>query len=292
MSRSSDAPWLVVGGSGAVGRFLLRALAERGQATWALSRDPPPDWARGWHAIEWRRGALADAAELIACAPVLLSAGPLDALADACAAQPPPPGARVVALSSLSILWKAASPDPEERRLAQCLVRAEQRLATACSAASLQLLRAGLIWGAGVDRSLSALLRLARRWGGLPWPQAARGLRQPVHAADLAQALLIAAVRPETTPHALHLPGPDALPFDRMLDRMLAAAAPTLQRWPLPCPRWAAVLAWRCAGRHRSTLTPLLRAFNDQSAAADDWRRLNLQPRGFDPTPMDFVAWS
>lgn len=282
-------PWLVLGGSGAVGRFLLRELARRGQPTLALSRQAPPSWARDWPGIEWRRGALEDSGALLREAAVLLSAGPLDAFASACTRYPPSRECRVVALSSLSVVWKRASPDPGERALVERLVRAEEALLAACAdlCHGPRLLRVGLIYGAGIDRSLQVLLNLARRLHGLPWPRGARGRRQPVHAEDLARAMLAAAHR-EAPPTHLALPGPEAVPFDVLIDRMLAAAAPGLRRWPLPLPRGVSDLA----ARHVARLAPLARAYTDQCAAADDWQRLGLVPRDFNPTPLDFVAWS
>ena len=48
--------------------------------------------------------------------------------------------------------------------------------------------RPTLIYGAGTDRSLAPIARFARRWRVLPVPLGANGLRQPVHARDLAAA--------------------------------------------------------------------------------------------------------
>ena len=54
-----------------------------------------------------------------------------------------------------------------------------------------------MIYGAPGDRNLSRLLVLLRRTPVLPVPASA-GLQQPVHVADVADAVLAAAERPGT----------------------------------------------------------------------------------------------
>ncbi len=289
-----DAPLdaIVVGGSGAVGRFLLRRLADRGARVLALSRRAPPTWSTGFAGLDWQRGGLPDTA-LADLPPArrLFSAGPLDAFADACVRGLPPGIEAVVALSSLSIVWKAAAGHPAERALAGHLLDAERRLQATLAAGEARcvLLRPGLLYGAGVDRSLTPLRRAAWRLGVLPWPRGARGRRAPVHVDDLAAAMLAAAVRAPRP--ILDLPGASTLGFDVLVDRVLATLAPAPRRLALPCPRWLPRLLSRLPGRAGRLASMTERAFLDQLADPDDWRALGLSPRPFDPRPEDFTAW-
>ena len=91
----------------------------------------------------------------------------------------------------MSAETKSASPDLAERALAETLRKAEQRLLRSAAARGIActLLRPTLIYGGGPDRSLVPIARLALRWRVLPIPLGASGLRQPVHAADLAGAV-------------------------------------------------------------------------------------------------------
>src|SRR5262249_7054235 len=85
---------------------------------------------------------------------------------------------------------KARSDDAHERDIAARLVEAEASIAEAArrNASAATVLRASLIYGAGLDRSLTPIVRFAPRWRVSPLAPGAHGLRQPVHARDLAGA--------------------------------------------------------------------------------------------------------
>src|SRR5436190_4261923 len=221
MLSPARARWAVLGASGQIGHFLIERLAHAGESALALSRRAPEAGARR-DGIPWLRGDL-DTAMPGLEVERLLSAGPLDAFARWFA----DPSARVacgavVAFSSTSVETKSDSNDPAERALADRLSQAESQLAEACArrGTALLLLRPTLIYGCGLDRNLTRLAEAARRFRVLPLPRSANGLRQPVHADDLA-ALAIAAV-PAPGTHAYALPGGETLAFREMARRVLA----------------------------------------------------------------------
>src|SRR5262249_25471216 len=82
----------------------------------------------------------------------------------------------------------------------------------------------------GTDRSLAPIARLACRWRLLPVPPGAHGLRQPVHAMDLAAACLAVLERPATHGKTYPVGGGERLSFSNMLWRVRAA----LPLWVLP----------------------------------------------------------
>jgi hypothetical protein len=290
----ADDECLVLGGSGAVGRFLLRRMALAGQRAAVLSRAPAPVWSTTWRGLRWRRGDL-DTLHLPPGRRLVLSAGPLDALARGLPAWPLAAGSRVVALSSMSAVWKIDSPNPAERALADALLASERVLQAHCARASitLVLLRPTLIYGAGIDRSLSPLLRLARRWHRLPWPRAARGRRQPVHADDVAAALLAGAVGPNPAAEPVPLPGGSCLAYDAVIDCLLDRLAPGCRRLPFPVPLPDPLLARLAAGRGRlaATAAQLWRARADQLADPAGWSLFDHRPRAFMPEKADFEPW-
>jgi nucleoside-diphosphate-sugar epimerase len=285
--------WLVFGGSGAVGRFLLRRMHARGLEACVVSRSAAPPWARLFDSLHWQAASLESLPAPVATRPLhVLSAGPLDAFAAWLQRSPLPPASRVVALSSMSVDWKRESPHPPERALAQRLAAAEQAVRHAvaddCHAV---LLRPTLIYGAGIDHSLSPLLRHARRWGWLPWPRRARGLRQPVHADDVAAAML-AAIDMAPDHSILPLPGGETLPYDAVVDRLLRLAAPA-RRIALPLPLGDRLLRRIAArGDRAGALAAVLwRAGQDQLASHAAWPALALRPRRFEPERHDFLPW-
>jgi nucleoside-diphosphate-sugar epimerase len=293
MSPSPSNPrrgsWLLFGATGAVGGFLLQRLQRAGIGVCALSRQTPA--LAESSGVQWIAGSLEHAPVLAlhlqaGFAPqVVACAGPLDAFADWLARHPPASGTRVLALSSLSADYKRESLQPDERALADRLIAAEALLQQTCIGvgARATVLRAGLIYGTGVDRSLSPLLRAARRWRVLPWPGAANGRREPVHADDLAAALLAAADLRDPAPELLRLPGPEQIGWIEMLRRTfsLEPTPPRLLVLPTPGLRRLAAYFATGVGRLGRIASTVHRLHLDQCAASSDWAQLGLRPRDF-----------
>lgn len=269
-------PLLVFGLSGQLGDALRR----RGLPlpALALSRNPPASEPR----IDWQRGSLASFDDTH-CYEAAISLGPLDAFARAVAEGRVRAG-RIVAFGSTSVHVKSRSPDAAERDVAARLAEAEAALFAACraSGATAVVLRPTLVWGMGRDATLSRVVGLARRWPVLPLPLGAPGLRQPVHADDLAAAAQAAL----DTAHsgAFDLPGAERLTFGEMLRRSVRAAAPACRPVPLPWPLFAA------AGRALPRLRGLASRLADDLVFDDSPARetLGWAPRGFAPTAGDF----
>lgn len=225
----SDLSSLVVfGASGVVGEFLLPQLAARGERVFAISRGDRAN-AAGVKDVEWSRGDLFGEVPELPQAGTVLSLGPLDAFAAWFARAAPASVCRVVALSSMSAESKRDSVDAAERDLSQRLRDCEALLMQAARerGADCTILRPTLIYGGGRDRSLAPIARFARRWRVLPVPQGATGLRQPVHAADLAAACLAVLANPYTFGKIYPLGGGERLRFDAMLAR-IAVGPPRL----------------------------------------------------------------
>jgi len=222
---------LVFGASGAVGRFLLPRLAPL-YTVRPVSRQP-----RG---RDWVVGELNDPTLRWPPADSVVSLGPLDAFAAAFERARPAGLRRAIALSSMSAESKSASPDPAERALATRLAEAEQRLLRAGAAAgvAVTVFRPTLIYGAGTDASLAPLARFARRWRVLPIPLGASGLRQPVHADDLAAAVVAALDVAATHGNVYPLGGGERLSAQQMFRRLATAVS----AWALPVPIPVALL--------------------------------------------------
>lgn len=224
---------VVFGASGAIGQFLLPRLATAGLEVVAVSRRPRQAMPEG---PRWLVGDLSRHLPALGDPEILLSAGPLDAFASCFACNPKWRPARIVAISSLSVESKRDSADDGERTLAARLAAAEAELQEAARArgSSLTILRPTLVYGSGRDRSLAPLVGFARRWRVFPRVPGARGLRQPVHADDVAAACMAALAAPCSAGMTYAIGGGERLSFAAMLERLRASLPFRVLPVPLP----------------------------------------------------------
>ncbi len=267
---------LVFGATGSVGQFLLPLLLPQHQII-AVSR------ASLRASAGWINGDLNDPSMAWPTVDTAISLGPLDAFAAWLRRCPASSLRRVIALSSMSAESKRESIDPLERALAERLRAAESSvMATAAERGiACTVFRPTLIYGAGTDRSLAPIARFARRWRMLPVPFGARGLRQPVHARDLAAACLGALANGATFGKVYALGGGERLRFDTLLLRV-RAAQPGLVL-PLPVPLFALRLAARL---RRGSLSVSAVARLRQPLIADHGDAV----RDFGYAPVAFIA--
>ena len=282
--RAEDAPRrsvLVVGASCQIGVCLLPLLIARGVRVVALSRAERVKM----EGVTWRRGSLPDAPALTDDIDALLCFGPLDALAAWLQRGALQRLAHVVATSSMSADSKRASPIVAERALAQRLRDAEAALFAACADRGIActILRPTLIYGVGRDRNLTPLARRAARWRAFPLPTG-HGLRQPVHAEDVARATCAALDTPASAGRTLELGGGERITAAEMFARVRAALP--VRTAPLYLPRIALACATRLMPSVRGPLSRL-----DEDLVADNVeleRLLGVRPRAFRPDARSF----
>ena len=267
---------LVFGASSQIGHFLLPRLLASGESVLAVSRQPHLVRSQ----LNWLVGQLPDKVPRVPALSAVLSCGPLQALADWLAHAELEDSPRIVALSSMSADAKRDSSVLAERETSRRLQDGEAALARVCDLRryAWTVLRPTLIYGAGLDRSLTPIARRAMRTRIFPLP-AARGLRQPVHADDLAQAMLAALECPAAAGRVLAIGGGERLPAVAMFARVRRS----LPRgsMPVPLPRWLLRCAAGLLPRWRG---PLSRLQTDLVADNGDVQRLlGIQPRAFNP---------
>ena len=193
---------------------------------------------------------------------------------------------RVVALSSTSLFAKKDSPDPGEQALVRGLHTGEEALRTWAETRGVEwvILRPTLIYGYGRDRNVTEILRFVRRWGAFPLLGRADGLRQPVHAEDVAMACVSALTVPAAGNRAYNLSGGEMLSYRKMVCRIFAAIGKRPQAVTIP--RWLfrlTLAALRLLPRYRHWTTEMAERMNydlvfDHAEAVRD---LGFSPRPF-----------
>jgi nucleoside-diphosphate-sugar epimerase len=274
-------PVLVLGATSLIGRFAMPRLIEEGVKVFALSRtaSEAPGWIRGDLSAP-------DLQNRLPTAPTVLSLSPIWHLPQALAALKPNGMQRLVAFSSTSVFTKATSPDAYEQAVVKRLAEGEAAVRAFCDAEGVAwtILRPTLIYAEGQDRNVTRLAGIIRRFGVLPLNGKSEGLRQPVHADDLAWAALAAAASPETHNRAYDLAGGEIISYRKMAERVFEG----LGRRPriIAAPEWL----WRMAFTLARPLLPGATAqmgarmgedltFNNGPAK----RSFGWSPRGFRP---------
>jgi uncharacterized protein YbjT (DUF2867 family) len=273
---------LIVGGSGFLGRHVLHEAARRGHHTVALARSAAAAQVVAAHGARPLAGDLAlpaglDAAFAAAHCDALLSLASLGfGHAPAIVAAAEEAGIRrAVFVSTTAVTTTLHAPAKQIRLAAERQVRG--------SGLGWTILRPTMIYGAPGDRNLSRLLVLLKRAPVLPVP-GGRGLHQPVHAADAADAVLAAVERPAAIGRSYDVAGPQPLPFTDLLRICAAAVGSTARFVPVPLPPLIAVArAHQRLSRHPWITAEQLRRLGEDKAFAIGAAAADL---GYTPRPL------
>lgn len=275
----------VLGASSMVGECLLPMLRDAGSRVVAFSRHA----AKSELGVEWQHLPFAEVAEEIShwiCVAPIWVLPDYFALLQAANAQ------RVVVLSSTSRFTKVGSDDMSEQATAAKLIDAETRLQEWAESRGIELviLRPTLIYGFGSDKNISEIACFIRRFGFFPVLGEAKGLRQPIHAEDVAEACVAALQGSNVRSLSYNISGGETLTYREMVYRIFAA----LGRRPriLTVPLWAfrlAVTMLRRLPRYRQWSAAMAERMNrdlmfDHTDALQDF---GFKPRAFVLTPED-----
>jgi uncharacterized protein YbjT (DUF2867 family) len=229
----------VVGATGIVGGYIVRHLIDAGVRPLALSRRPRSD-----PQVSWIQGDIAAPSALPAIdCETLYCTAEIGLLADSLPLLITPSLKRVIAFTSTSIVTKIESEIPAERELLQRLADGERRLIATCARLGIgwTILRPTLIYAEGRDGNVSRLARLIASFGVLPLMGSGVGLRQPVHAEDLATGAIQAAASAAAVNKTYALPGGETLSYREMAGRVFDALG--RPRRIIAAPPWM----WRIA---------------------------------------------
>jgi nucleoside-diphosphate-sugar epimerase len=240
-TETGETKSLVIGATGLVGGYIIEHLVRAGERPFALSRSRQ---ARA--DVDWFPGDLekpdtlkfppfttlystADASLLPAALPYLFN----------------PALKRAIVFSSTSVITKLDSEVIAEREMLRGLADAERKIVAACEQNNIDwtILRPTLIYAEGRDINITPLSRLIRRFGFMPLVGGAPGLRQPVHAEDLAIGAIASASSPAAANKFYALPGGETLSYREMIGRIFDGLRKPRRTISVPPSLWKAGFA-------------------------------------------------
>lgn len=129
---------------------------------------------------------------------------------------------RVIAFSSTSALTKINSSSTKDRALAQNLLKGEEMLMEYCTVhkINLTIFRPTLIYGIQRDKNVNFITEFIKKYHFFPLLGEAKGLRQPVHAHDLALAVINSLNNEKTFGKIYNLTGAETLSYYEMVLRI------------------------------------------------------------------------
>lgn len=269
------APVAVLGAGGRIGSAVCRALiaagfpvralvrsrdraqAVPGEATLTIAPDPPSQAA-----------ACGDACSVVCCTPA--EAG------TALLADLPRPAPHCVVLGSTRRYTRF--PDPRADA-----VRALEAAFSASGVAGV-LLHLTMTYGASDETNVGRIAALAR-FGVIPLPGGGGRLIQPVHADDVARAVVAAVQRRAVAPEPVVLAGPEPMPYAAFVRAVARAAGRRVRVLPVPLGLAVtlALVSPLLSSLPRVTRGEIVRLTEDKAFDITPARRL----LGFDPMPLD-----
>ncbi len=203
---------------------------------------------------------------------------------------------RVVAFGSTSIRYRDAPPPKGDPNLVRHLKKARAATENACRDQGLSclILEPTMIYGSGMDTNIT---RLARSLSKMPFfilPKTCRGLRQPVHAADLAAAALAAVTSTEPelegTVLRMEIGGGEQLNYPEIVARLARTIGRAPRVWRSDSMTGLLGALAPIDPRFQAAYSAALRMTDDQTADNDMvLSYLGLCPRDFAPTRDDLT---
>lgn len=234
---------VVTGATSLIGDYLVPALFNAGYEVHAISRKPL-DYGKNsglhWHEADITR----EIPEILRGADVLIHLAPLatlppvmEALAEECPR-------RVIGFGSTSVFTKAESALEKERELAKGLMDSERRIAEVGLHQGIHwtVFRPTLVYHLGRDKNVTTIADFLKKFGFFPLINGSKGLRQPVHAEDLAKASLGAIDNPHSFEKAYNLCGGETLTYQAMVRRIAQAVGVKAAMIDIPLPALKAII--------------------------------------------------
>lgn len=281
----------VIGAASMIGKYLLPLLLDQGFNVVAFSRHKKNLQQSDHPALKWALLPVPDAAGPSGpkgtSIRYWISLAPITALPDYYSLLLGHDARHIVALSSTSRFTKLDSSDLTEKALAFSLAEKEKDLTAWAETRNVTftILRPTMVYDWGHDTNITVLAAFIKRFSFFCLFGEACGLRQPVHARDVASACASAISSTSAANRSYNLSGAEKLTYREMVGRIFSALAKKPRF--LKCPLWLfglAVFVLRVLPRYRRWSAAMAQRMNkdmvfDHSEARRD---LGFMPRSFD----------
>ena len=219
MSSNSDV--IIFGATSSVGMRITKVLAERGANVTAVSRNASSRASP--LSVTWVEADLANPGAALDCSQysTVICVAPIYTFAKALQRFAWESNSRVIALSSTSTLTKTHAIDARERQLASTLLASESTILEAFANATV--LRPTMIHHGPGDRNIEQIVNHLRRTRIFPLVAGGRGMRQPIHADDVTQAVMQVLDTHELQQKVYEIAGAEQLSFKNMVQRVAIA---------------------------------------------------------------------
>ena len=216
---------LLTGATGQIGLCVLRRLIAEGASVVALTRQEPLPFLH--ERVWWVQGDLSDAHFILPNIEldVVVHCAPLKHLPKHMARLMSMGVTRALAFGSTALFSQSGSKNWHEKELVDDLRVAELEVETLGQQLLMRwtILRPTLVYGMDMGSGIARITRFIRRFRFFPLYPPALGKRHPVHADDLAKAVILALDTPATYNKAYNLSGADVVTFQEMVERIFAS---------------------------------------------------------------------
>lgn len=288
----------VIGATSLVGNFVLSLLTEKNYKVIAYTRQvcPVKKSTITWHQFGHPKGPslLSNTSIRQEIIPLWICVAPIWVLPQYFNFLIAKGAKRIVLLSSTSRYTKAASKDSEEQSIALRLEESEELIKKWAKENDIEwiILRPTLIYGLGRDKNIAEITRFIKKFGFFPLFGKALGLRQPVHAEDVADACISALESASAINRSYNISGGETISYHKMVSRIFVALGKRPCFIPIPLSLFRlAVTCLRLLPRYRHWSTSMAERMNqdlifDHGVATKEFC---YKARKFAPEKKDLV---
>jgi nucleoside-diphosphate-sugar epimerase len=289
---SQDVSFIILGGSGSVGHQLMRRMAASGLTAEVISRNSSCDLPGNFTRVTMDLSKPNDWAA--PAGAVIISFLPLWLLSECL---PRFTGIKsIIATGSTSRYSKANSGDRQERSTAARLEKAEEEIRAWAETNNVTwtILRPTMIYDCSTDKNITRMACFIKQWHFLPVAAPAKGLRQPIHADDVAKAALNCLNNPATVNKAFNISGGETLSYRAMAERIFISLGlkPRFVMLPTDFLKKAFQAAIRLGIIKEAAFgASIFQRMNEDLVfdTAEGLEILNYQPRLFNPSFHDML---